>query len=573
MKKRSKKEKRETLPKLLLKSFSVAAALCIAFAAGFWNYLEDRVRHMCTNDLNTVVSSVQGHAASIDENRDSRFKMAEFSSYLTKYVYYDIILDDPLSSGKYLHIAPRYTPDCHAVAVVTDMDDNIVTANRWTMQTYLFFGKEDPDNGNYVCDEKVFNIPGVRQAYSDYRELSKEESSNIYLNMELESAYVNREGHTFIPHKGKIELKEWKKDTSAVEEISETVLRTKEIDITIDDDSFELLELSRFSKKEPPSYTLFGFWGEEQEFLDLFEKDHYHTSFPDYPEGGFRIPESDTDLYMVNQSQIYMDHEQYFVYILFLVNYKTPEFMHFYWKYVILFSLGVLLLTALYCWRRNVSNKAKYAMEDYRRDLTNHLAHDIKTPLMAIGGYTENIMEGKLTAQEQQQYLGAILDNIAFTDSIINRTLFLNSIGSSSDTKPEKIAVKKTVEEAVKKYEPLLKEKIVSFTLEGSSVIKADRTSFEKIIENLVSNAVKYTPEGGSIKVKADRKRLIITNTVDKKLDVSELMKPFVRGEEARSNLGGSGLGLSIAERAAVLNGFRLDISCTDSEFTAGLKY
>jgi signal transduction histidine kinase len=247
--------------------------------------------------------------------------------------------------------------------------------------------------------------------------------------------------------------------------------------------------------------------------------------------------------------------------------------MHFYWKYVILFSLGVLLLTALYCWRRNVSNKAKYAMEDYRRDLTNHLAHDIKTPLMAIGGYTENIMEGKLTAQEQQQYLGAILDNIAFTDSIINRTLFLNSIGSSSDTKPEKIAVKKTVEEAVKKYEPLLKEKIVSFTLEGSSVIKADRTSFEKIIENLVSNAVKYTPEGGSIKVKADRKRLIITNTVDKKLDVSELMKPFVRGEEARSNLGGSGLGLSIAERAAVLNGFRLDISCTDSEFTAGLKY
>ena len=71
----------------------------------------------------------------------------------------------------------------------------------------------------------------------------------------------------------------------------------------------------------------------------------------------------------------------------------------------------------------------------------------------------------------------------------------------------------------------------------------------------------------------ADRKKLVITNTVNEKTDVKDLKKPFVRGERSRSNLGGSGLGLSIAERAATLNGFSLKLSCTDTEFRAEVRY
>ena len=52
-----------------------------------------------------------------------------------------------------------------------------------------------------------------------------------------------------------------------------------------------------------------------------------------------------------------------------------------------------------------------------------------------------------------------------------------------------------------------------------------------------------------------------------------DLKKPFVRGEKSRSNLGGNGLGLSIAERAAALNGFKLNISCANTEFSAEIKY
>ena len=98
-------------------------------------------------------------------------------------------------------------------------------------------------------------------------------------------------------------------------------------------------------------------------------------------------------------------------------------------------------------------------------------------------------------------------------------------------------------------------------------------SSLGTIVENLVSNAVKYTTENGTINAELDKKRLVITNTVAAKVDVKKLKQPFVRGDASRSNTQGSGLGLSLADRAAVMNGMVLKLACTDTEFRAELKF
>ncbi|WP_044973746.1 HAMP domain-containing sensor histidine kinase [Ruminococcus sp. HUN007] len=126
---------------------------------------------------------------------------------------------------------------------------------------------------------------------------------------------------------------------------------------------------------------------------------------------------------------------------------------------------------------------------------------------MAIGGYAENILDGKLTDEEQKEYLEAIIENVEFADSTMSRTLMLNSMDGNAGFKYETTDVGKVVSEVVKKYEPLLEQNNISFSLEGSATVKAESTSFEKIVENLISNAVKYTPDNGSIKVTADRKK------------------------------------------------------------------
>ncbi|MBQ4534658.1 MAG: HAMP domain-containing histidine kinase, partial [Ruminococcus sp.] len=313
--------------------------------------------------------------------------------------------------------------------------------------------------------------------------------------------------------------------------------------------------------------------GEEQELIDRF-KNNYVFNNANSLSGHYSDNDIGKEYYWAERIfTVYIDKEPHTVYLIYMVNYRTDTFIRYYLSRIALFSLLVLGITALYCWRKNIINKTKYAMEDYQRDLTNHLAHDIKTPLMAIGGYTENIMEGQLSDEEQKEYLSAILKNIEFTDSIINRTLLLNRLDNTSEMKSEKISVEKTVSDAISKYKPMFEEKNIRITTEGSAEVKADRTSFEKIVENLVSNAVKYTPENGTVKITADKKQLIVSNTVKEKIDTKELKTPFVRGDKSRSNTDGCGLGLSIAERAAAVNGFKLNVSCTDAEFKTVIKF
>ena len=199
--------------------------------------------------------------------------MSELSIYLTKYVDFDIMVEDEFSKYGGPQIIPRYSESNHALAAVVDKDNNIVASNLLTLQVFISFGKDAPDNGTYICPEKD-NIPEVQQLYNDHRELAKEETFQSWVEMKLESAYVNKKDHTFIPHKGSMALKKF--DYDNVPENSESeyrILRTKEIDINIDDDNYELLELDNLTSKNYPVCTMFNFWGEEQDVLESFYND------------------------------------------------------------------------------------------------------------------------------------------------------------------------------------------------------------------------------------------------------------------------------------------------------------
>ena len=125
----------------------------------------------------------------------------------------------------------------------------------------------------------------------------------------------------------------------------------------------------------------------------------------------------------------------------------------------------------------------------------------------------------------------------------------------------------------LKKYELMLSERGIGYSVQGSAAVTADRAALETVIENLVSNAVKYTPNDGSIRAQMNKKRLTLANSVEKKIAVGNLKQPFVRGDEARSNTEGTGLGLASAEQTALANSWKLTLSCTDKDFIAELKW
>lgn len=576
MKKRIYPKKRVTLAALLIRAVCIVVILTLTFAFAYRRYVRYSFDRQGKERINENVLAMQQYINRVQAETEEQFHLQDISYRMGLYMYYDFMLYNPFDfdNQDYIAIVPEYDPDCYVVAALVDSDNNIVASNRQILVTHIQFAKgNDSDKGWYACDDEALGLPEVDQLYADYRELLQYKSTYHHsLEMQLESAYVNKETHSFIPHTGYMKIMLHHNDDGSLVETSEwTDADVREINITVDLPGYELMEMHQGSDSEFPRNMMFIFQGTDQENFAKFDDLLYHD------DGGrftsYDYSQTENGAIFERNLPVYVDGEKYTLCIRFSVNYDLPRVQQIIRRCVMQFAVWITVIALLWCWQKNVQNKAKYTFEDYQRSLTDHLAHDIKTPLMAISGYAENIQKGSLSDAEQQQYLSAILENVSFTDTLISRTLFLNHIGEKHTGKQEEIQIAHLTEETIKKYELLLYEKQITYRISGSAALCADRTALETVIENLVSNAVKYTPENGSVGVTIDKKHLTITNTVTERVRTKELKCPFVRGDAARSNVKGNGLGLSIADRAAMTIGYTLSLSCTDTEFKAELKF
>ncbi len=573
-----KRRKRMNFPQLMLCGLLVTAVLTAIFASALDSYISDQINYQSMAQIDQNMSDIQKRISKSAAKYGKEELTRRIDHDLALSTYFNICLRQFIfdeGSDNMVQVTPYFSTENHAVSALIDTDDNIVSTNKLVMRTIVRLDETDESVDMYLCDCEKLNIPEVSALFADIEELYSRCGNTGDVELTIDSIYYDSTRHIFIPRKGTVWLMRYKNPHDVMfVDVDENVEEELKIDITLDESKYGLEVMDHSKDRQTPYYYMTNMFG-----CPSYEFDKNIGSFSySYDKRGnlynnFITYENSDDHHREFSSTetIYIDGEQYQLLVRFVVDRDDPQFKDFFRKWVMIFGGSLLFITFLFSWRKSALNKAKNYFEDYQRDLTNHLAHDIKTPLMAIGGYTENIMEGKLTDDEKQNYLHSILDNIAFTDSIITRTLFLNSMDSRK-IKREKLDAGSIVGNVLEKYAVRLDDKSISHSVTGSAEISAERDSFETVIENLISNAVKYTPGGGSIRVGISRKQIIVTNNVTGKMSTKELMRPFVRGDEARSNTQGSGLGLSIAERAALANGFKLKISCTDSEFRAVIK-
>lgn len=568
-----KKKKRVTLASLLVKALCASAVLIFIFASGYREYLNYEINRQSHKYVISNIENYKGQIDKLEVDYSEEEILKIMNARLPIFSVFEIDIDNPLMYQDVM-INPLYSENCHFAAALIDENKNIVASNEKKFVSTILFGKNHKDNGFYSCDRELINLPEVDKFYDEY--LNKE-SFNLYYKYDFDSVYVNRENFTFIPHKGTATLIKDENEGPYYDDEEEyhskiSVVKTDDIDITIDSDEYELIELSKvegFSDERAyPRQSINGYYGEEKEIIDSFD----FTSVRRLDVLGVDSWEIEDGVRQYKRyERVYINKKPYYIFVGYLVDKNDKNVVNLHIKWIIIFGVFVLFAAMLLVWIQNTKNKAKYAMEDYQRDLTNNLAHDIKTPLMAIGGYTENIMEGNLTEKEREDYLSHILENVSFADNLVSRTLQLNKMGETKPNK-EKIKVEEVFEKAIQKYAPMLDEKNIKYTVNGSCEVKAEPVSFEALVENLVSNAVKYTQENGEIKGIFNSKSFIVTNTVAEKIDTKDLKTPFVRGDKSRSNVKGSGLGLSIADKSAISNNMKLKISCSDKEFKAEVK-
>ena len=133
--------------------------------------------------------------------------------------------------------------------------------------------------------------------------------------------------------------------------------------------------------------------------------------------------------------------------------------------------------------------------------MTSALAHDLKTPLTAIMGYSENL-KSNVHSEKRDYYADAVIENVRYMNEIITGTLELAKI-EKQDTKMNKTAIDMVdlANELLAKYKADVEDRGISVSVSGNCTVKADRNLISRAVENLMSNAVKYTSDGGRVEI------------------------------------------------------------------------
>ncbi|MGN0683287.1 MAG: sensor histidine kinase [Oscillospiraceae bacterium] len=243
--------------------------------------------------------------------------------------------------------------------------------------------------------------------------------------------------------------------------------------------------------------------------------------------------------------------------------------------YAVPITVIVSLLISLLLTRVKYAElSAHYAVEDYRKDMTNKLAHDLKTPLMVISGYAENL-ENDVNTDKRAHYAASILENVKSMDSIIANVLELSKLETGSfKTAAIELDAAALARDIAANYDGELEKNGLKLNVSGSAQFTADKSLMASILDNLIGNAVKYADKSGSIAVECANGEIRITNDCAEadKLDVKALAEPFVKGDNSRSGKNGSGLGLSIATEAARRAGLALELSAENKKFIAVVR-
>lgn len=238
--------------------------------------------------------------------------------------------------------------------------------------------------------------------------------------------------------------------------------------------------------------------------------------------------------------------------------------------------IGVILTVSL--WR---VLKTQMMEEQKRREMTNALAHDIKTPLFILSGYAENLMENVQT-EKRAHYAGVIVSQADEVNRRVSRMLELSKLDSPHlRLKKSDVNLAGLVKEILENYEVLPDGKSLSFSCvdaENGCIVSADRGLLKRALENLIDNAVKHSSPGTEIAVRVTADAFEISNVCEplSKDDLGVLMMPFSKADRSRAfsaSSSGSGLGLAIVRSIADLHHVKLTCRQKNNTLTFRLTF
>ncbi|OUM93689.1 MAG: PAS domain-containing sensor histidine kinase [Thermobacillus sp. ZCTH02-B1] len=212
-------------------------------------------------------------------------------------------------------------------------------------------------------------------------------------------------------------------------------------------------------------------------------------------------------------------------------------------------------------------------LERARREFVANVSHELRTPLTTIKSYVEALEEGALEEPElAKRFVGVIRAESNRMIRLVNDLLHLSRLDSNQERlRPTEVNVREMLEEVSDRFSFQMKQKGIGGSVlieDGIETAWFDRDQIDQVLDNLMSNAIKYTQDGGHIEISA-RKPTPDTVSISVKdngmgipeKDQARIFERFYRVDKARSrNMGGTGLGLSIAREIIKAHGGTIEL-------------
>lgn len=221
--------------------------------------------------------------------------------------------------------------------------------------------------------------------------------------------------------------------------------------------------------------------------------------------------------------------------------------------------------------------RAAKEAEQRKNDLVIYLAHDLKTPLTSVIGYLTLLKdESHISPELQQHYLGITLDKAERLEDLINEFFEITRFNLTQQVlEIARVDIVRMLEQLTYEFKPMLKEKQLECHLDTPKYleIKCDINKMQRVLDNLLRNAVNYSFENTQIDItlKESQDKVKIRfenrgNTIPKE-KLEHIFEQFFRLDSSRTTkTGGAGLGLSIAKEIVEQHGGQIQADSYDEK-------